>query len=463
VKLNACPVLTALLVVATAAGIAAARTWSSSNGKFQIEADLVKTENGKVTLRKPGGDTITVNESQLSDADRAYLQSGGAPSPAKNPGAGTGTAEKNPAGGAKLPRNDKPRNYAGLSEQANDCTSAEEVLSLYKDFLADKTIDEAELQSAKNNLPIWESRAAKKLVRFGTNWLEPVEAQKFREKSTSLIQEAVELVEVKQIDKAREKLRDAAHQDPQSLQATFLNGLLSLSGRRDLTAARQAYGECVRRQHDHVPSLNNLALVEVRAQRYDEAIAHWKSAVATGKVSPEIRQNIGRLSELSASRACVVPPVAMRRLADLQSSFPEGSTHDSHIGWLYMPFDPYNTEKSWIVPAKYVTEGGNGKRNWKTGEDPYCMRCSGLGSVKCPNKDCAKGTVPGGKRTTVAGVSGNGQAFGFTEQTRVACSVCGGSGKVRCPYCVNGIDKNLADSRDPPSHSPSQPRQRKGK
>ena len=73
-------VMAAVVMVASAA---IARTWTSKSGKYQIEADLVKSENGKVTLRKPGGDTITVDESQLSDDDRTYLRSAGGGSPEK--------------------------------------------------------------------------------------------------------------------------------------------------------------------------------------------------------------------------------------------------------------------------------------------------------------------------------------------------------------------------------------------
>ena len=240
------------------------------HGNYQVEADLVKSENGKVTLRKPGGETITVDESQL-------VRRGSGLSPLRR----AGDPERSPL--RRIRRSQSPRKEAtdicGSSRQANDCRSADEVLALYKEFLADSSIDENELLSARNNLPIWEARAAKKMVRFGTRWLEPKQVRKFKEKATGFVDEAIELVENKQFDKARKKLTDASREDPESLQANFLSGLICVFGRRDIQSARQEFYECVKRQPKHVPSLNNLALVEVRLSEYNDAIGHWKSAL----------------------------------------------------------------------------------------------------------------------------------------------------------------------------------------
>jgi hypothetical protein len=52
------------------------RTWTSSNGKFKVEASLVKVAEGKVYLkRKDNGKEITVPVDSLSKADAEYLAS----------------------------------------------------------------------------------------------------------------------------------------------------------------------------------------------------------------------------------------------------------------------------------------------------------------------------------------------------------------------------------------------------
>ena len=59
-----------LLVVANPAS---ARKWTSSNGKFSVEAELVEAKDGKVKLKQQNGKIITVPVSKLSKADRDYL------------------------------------------------------------------------------------------------------------------------------------------------------------------------------------------------------------------------------------------------------------------------------------------------------------------------------------------------------------------------------------------------------
>ena len=56
------------------------QTWTDKTGQFKIEAELVKVENGKATLRKPDGEVISVNVEFFSPADQARLKS-----PLKNP------------------------------------------------------------------------------------------------------------------------------------------------------------------------------------------------------------------------------------------------------------------------------------------------------------------------------------------------------------------------------------------
>ena len=229
--------------------------------------------------------------------------------------------------------------------------------------------------SAKNNLPIWESRAAKKMVRFGNRWLEPEQVQEFKEKAAGLVEEAIQLVESKQADKARNKLSDASREDPESLQANFLSGLICVFGHRDLQSAKQAFHECVRRQPNHVPSLNNLALVEVRLQRYSDAMAHWKTALERLSAE-EISQNIGRLVELSKTRACPCRLLLCRSLASCSESLSAQASgaYNPHVGWLYMPFTSYKGENPWIVPDKDM--GGGGEENTSYGSAKTGCACT---------------------------------------------------------------------------------------
>ena len=55
-----------LLVTATPAS---ARKWTSSDGKFSVEAELVEAKNGNVRLKRRDGKDITVPVSRLSKED----------------------------------------------------------------------------------------------------------------------------------------------------------------------------------------------------------------------------------------------------------------------------------------------------------------------------------------------------------------------------------------------------------
>ncbi|MFP6613292.1 MAG: leucine-rich repeat domain-containing protein [Pirellulales bacterium] len=52
-----------------------ARKWTSSDGKFSVEAELVEAKDGNVRLKRQDGKVITVPVSKLSKADQDYLSS----------------------------------------------------------------------------------------------------------------------------------------------------------------------------------------------------------------------------------------------------------------------------------------------------------------------------------------------------------------------------------------------------
>lgn len=64
-----------LLALLTAAGIARAelRTWKDASGAHEIKAELVSVQNGKVTLKRENGTTISLPVASLSKEDQAVL------------------------------------------------------------------------------------------------------------------------------------------------------------------------------------------------------------------------------------------------------------------------------------------------------------------------------------------------------------------------------------------------------
>ena len=185
-----------------------------------------------------------------------------------------------------------------------------------------------------------------------------------------------------------------------------------------------------------------------------------------GSTPSEIVQNVGRLAELSGNRICVVPPLAQQKFADLRQSLSaqDQPSYSPHVGWLYMPYDPNGGQDRWIVRDQDMPGGGKGKGKIKLGEDPDRMHCFGHGYLKCPNCK-GSGQVFAGKEAKVVGTHSGGHGVGWIEKKFAKCSSCNGTGKVRCPDCVNGIDRNLADRHleDLNSDDPQQDSQRPSK
>ena len=65
--------LLASIVIVAVHGTNLAREWTSSNGEYRIEADLVGFDSQRVRLKKPDGKIVVVSLDQLGDADRKWV------------------------------------------------------------------------------------------------------------------------------------------------------------------------------------------------------------------------------------------------------------------------------------------------------------------------------------------------------------------------------------------------------
>jgi len=68
-----------LLLLAVSSALA--RKWTDNTGKYSVEAELVSSQGGQVTLRKPDGSVVVLPITRLSEADRRDLESLKKPTP----------------------------------------------------------------------------------------------------------------------------------------------------------------------------------------------------------------------------------------------------------------------------------------------------------------------------------------------------------------------------------------------
>src|SRR4051794_39205688 len=131
VAVLACGLVLVLLVAAQADEM---RTWKDGSGKFAIQAKLVKTEGGKVTLEQEDGEEIEIEVKKLSAADQKYLAEKGKaeqdnpfkkapksnPFKAKTPKGKTPKAKNAGAGAASLTKPDWSKARAVVLAPASD-------------------------------------------------------------------------------------------------------------------------------------------------------------------------------------------------------------------------------------------------------------------------------------------------------------------------------------------------------
>lgn len=331
------------------------RTWKSSDGIYSLDAEYVGAKDGKVKLRKPSGDVIEVLLARLSAEDQAYV--------AKQ---AIATDEAATPDAATSPPPQK-QTLSQVLDLSGRLRTASEVLRAYKLFLQDVQIAESDRKAAVEQLTVWEERAKKQLVRVGSRWLAPAEADDLKRQVRQLNDEALRLLEVGQTEAAIDNCVKASKLDPDAILADFLLGLQYALLSCDAKSANKHFAECVRRDARHVSALNNLALSEVRLRDYTQALTHWRRALEIAPAAPEVIQNLGRLLHLANQGRVPLQSGVQRRLNDLYAAaavLADAKAFDSQVGWLYMGY--YSQLDEPIVRGKHdknkliITGSGTG-------------------------------------------------------------------------------------------------------
>jgi hypothetical protein len=113
-----------------------------------------------------------------------------------------------------------------------------------------------------------------------------------------LLSEAWGLIGRGDHEPGRQRLQEARRQYRDDPRADFSLGLLDALQDRDWASAEKRFADCVRRNPENVPSLNNLALAQVHNKHESEGVKRWKAIVEQEGATPEIVQNLGYVREL---------------------------------------------------------------------------------------------------------------------------------------------------------------------
>jgi S1-C subfamily serine protease len=230
-----------------------------------------------------------------------------------------------------------------LETMALHSSTAKDALALYPLFRATRTMSPAVEGVFHANRQVWEDRAQQDLVRLGDRWVAAVDAAKARDEAAQLFQQAYELTKNLSFDEAQKTLERASRVDLNSIAADFTLGLLNSitppKVRNPKTAAKQ-FHVVLERLPGYVPALNNLALVEIRLDKYADAVRHLREAADRSPTSDEVTQNLARF----------VSEAQLERIHPSQSVLSEASKLYSQLvmkkggtpaevkqGWRYLP------------------------------------------------------------------------------------------------------------------------------
>jgi tetratricopeptide (TPR) repeat protein len=230
-----------------------------------------------------------------------------------------------------------------LETMALHSSTAKDALALYTDFRATRPMSPSLEDSFKANRQLWEDRARQNLVRLGDQWVAAADAAKAHEEAAQLFQQAYEMTKNLNFEGARRTLETASRVDSNSIAADFTLGILGSitppKFRSPQVAAKHFQG-VLQRIPGYVPALNNLAIAEIRQDKYAEAVRHLREAADRSPTSEEVMQNLGRL--VSEARLGRIHPSesVLSEATELYSQvvpIKEATAAEHRHGWRYMP------------------------------------------------------------------------------------------------------------------------------
>jgi hypothetical protein len=154
----------------------------------------------------------------------------------------------------------------------------------------------AEVPSLDRTVGISSSSGSPKLATasdLAAASMKPIEVAADAE-TDRLVGEAWGLIDRGDYDLGRSRLLKARERSRTDPRVDFSLGLLDGMVNADWASAEKKLADCVRRNPDNVPLLNNLAVAELHNRRDMEAAKHWKTIVSQHAATAEVVQNLGR-------------------------------------------------------------------------------------------------------------------------------------------------------------------------
>lgn len=394
------------------------RIWTDKTGKHTVLAKFVRLDGPILFLEKSDQKVIQVSLMTLSAEDQSFA------------------------------RQSKKRqriavDFSELKRYESDCATAAAAVVLYESFIQCEYSPADEVKIASEILDDLKRLAKKDAVRINSRYLMPEEAKEHRQSTEALVVAAVGVARAGDIAKAKRMLEKAEREDESSIHASFILAMTDAIDTKQYSKAQAAFSKCISRsakfkrvypglKPNHAAALQNLATLKIRDKEFSEALTLYDEAFSVDpQLAKSISSNLDRtISMMKASavsknsKPLVGGEQTIANLAKKLKFYSAKGAATKQPGWCYVAY---------LAPAK--SSSGSSAKYVKLGSrnvqlESGCFLCSGLGTLDCANRKCAKGTV---RVPVTRTITMNGQ----TQVVRVfvgeKCKTCSGQGRRNCP------------------------------
>ena len=230
---------------------------------------------------------------------------------------------------------------AKLELRLKEETEAAEALRVYERFVERNSMSAEQEQKFAERVAKWKEAIGKKLVRWGNQWITPEAAAQKKLESVSLLAQADAMLTQRNFKEAATLLNRASNFDPNSIRADFTLGLMySGVGANQPTEADEHFRKVLLRTPGHISALNNLALIEIKMERFPQALNRFTQAAELTPRTPEVTHNVGRVIKEAGLKKLDIPASVLSKFDKLYTDLTQiGQAPPSNpsVGWMNMP------------------------------------------------------------------------------------------------------------------------------
>ncbi|HZZ43109.1 MAG TPA: hypothetical protein VFE58_09235 [Tepidisphaeraceae bacterium] len=179
---------------------------------------------------------------------------------------------------------------ASLRRSAAEQSDAQQVVDRYNRFIVQYPGTAASDQ-AKQDIIVWQDRLNRDLVRVGKSWVTKQDRGRIQQDGLQFADRARQQMKDGRVKEAEGLIAQALSLDPQNATALYLRALLAYQSGQ-FVAARKDLEIVKSLAPNHAPTLNNLAVLTARQNRFGESISYFEQAMKAAPLNRMVLDNV---------------------------------------------------------------------------------------------------------------------------------------------------------------------------